>query len=210
MEHRVQKPRNNTIWRRTVLCVLSFILVGALGVIPQALAEFEPSVLGVGRIQSISPADSPVSTQERFVPEATMTPGTSGINQLTTPLEREIPVANYGRDVYGVVANSPIGVWQTGYASAYGPSNAGRWTASGTELTDDSLGVAVDISWGYQLGRTVQVSYGTVTITTTIVDTGMMFAHGRVLDLQPGVWKAFGFSDEYDWGVRLVDWRFVD
>ena len=31
----------------------------------------------------------------------------------------------------------------------------------------------------------------------------------RVLDLQPGVWKAFGFSSCNDWGLRTVSYRFL-
>jgi hypothetical protein len=31
----------------------------------------------------------------------------------------------------------------------------------------------------------------------------------RALDLQPGVFKAFGFSTCDDWGVREVQYRFL-
>ena len=31
----------------------------------------------------------------------------------------------------------------------------------------------------------------------------------RVLDLQPGVWKAFGFSSCNAWGLRTVSYRFL-
>jgi hypothetical protein len=33
--------------------------------------------------------------------------------------------------------------------------------------------------------------------------------YGRSLDLQPGVWRAFGFASEFDWGVRTVNWRVI-
>jgi len=99
--------------------------------------------------------------------------------------------------------------WQTGLASAYGPDNAGANTATGEQLTDTSMGVAVPISQSYLLGKTIEIKYGSTVITTVINDTGG-FGGDRVLDLQPGIWKAFGFSNEYTWGVRTVQYRILN
>ena len=107
--------------------------------------------------------------------------------------------------------------WFTGYASAYGGEsdpttpNPGI-TATGAVCDDWSMGVAVPMSWSnYRMyfGRTVEINYGGMTVIATVNDCGYMGGGSRSLDLQPGVFKAFGFDDCYAWGVRMVSYRFL-
>ncbi len=58
-------------------------------------------------------------------------------------------------------------------------------------------------------GRTVEISYGGKTVYAVVNDCGYMGGGSRVLDLQPGVWKAFGFSSCAEWGLRTVSYRFL-
>lgn len=103
------------------------------------------------------------------------------------------------------------GEWMIGMASAYSvdSNTGGNATASGDELTDDSMSVAVPLSQRYLLGRSVQIRYGGKTITAVANDVGGFAAYGRVLDLAGGCWKAFGCSSASDWGVRAVQYRFL-
>lgn len=106
--------------------------------------------------------------------------------------------------------------WRTGLASAYGGSsdpstpNPGS-TATGAVCDDWSMGVAVPLAWGPQAyyGRQVEISYGGHTVVATVNDCGGMGGGERHLDLQPGVFKAFGFATCNDWGVREVQYRFL-
>lgn len=109
------------------------------------------------------------------------------------------------------------GGWQTGVASAYGGStdpytpNPGT-TATGAVCDDFSMGVAVPMAWPnywQYYGRKVEISYGGMTVIATVNDCGYMGGGSRSLDLQPGVWKAFGFSSCTDWGLRTVNYRFL-
>lgn len=101
--------------------------------------------------------------------------------------------------------------WMVGYASAYSLADNTGWsaTASGEELTDDSVTVAVPASQSYLLGRSVEISYNGITITARVTDTGGFARYGRVLDLAGGCWKAFGFDSPNAWGVRMVSYRFL-
>lgn len=107
--------------------------------------------------------------------------------------------------------------WKTGVASAYGGSsdastpNPGT-TATGAICNDSSMGVAVPMSWpNYRsyLGHAVEIKYGGKTVIATVNDCGYMGGGSRALDLQPGVFKAFGFSTCQAWGVRTVSYRFL-
>ena len=102
-------------------------------------------------------------------------------------------------------------------ASAYGGKtdpntpNPGT-TATGAVCNDSSMGVAVPMSLsGYRklFGRTVEISYGGKTVYATVNDCGGLGGGSRALDLQPGVWKAFGFSSCKAWGLRTVSYRFL-
>lgn len=107
--------------------------------------------------------------------------------------------------------------WKTGLASAYGGSsdpytpNPGV-TATGAVCDDNSWGVAIPMSWSnYRsyFGRAVEVNYGGKTIVTTINDCGGLSGGARSLDLQPGVFKAFGFKTCQAWDVRTVSYRIL-
>lgn len=107
--------------------------------------------------------------------------------------------------------------WRTGIASAYGGSsdkntpNPGT-TATGAVCNDHSMGVAVPMSWpNYRsyLGRKVEIRYGGKTVIATVNDCGGMGGGSRSLDLQPGVFKKFGFSTCQAWGLRTVSYRFL-
>ncbi len=113
-------------------------------------------------------------------------------------------------------ADSSTG-WKSGSASAYGGStdpstpNPG-YTATGAICNDSSMGVAVPMSMpGYRslLGRSVEIKYNGKTVIARINDCGSMGGGSRVLDLQPGVFKALGFSSCQAWGVRTVQYRIL-
>jgi len=103
------------------------------------------------------------------------------------------------------------GEWMIGSASAYSPESntGGNATASGEILSESSVSVAVPASQRYLLGRTVQIRWNGKTVNAKVTDTGGFAAYGRVLDLAPGVYKAFGFSSANAWGVRAVQYRFL-
>lgn len=96
--------------------------------------------------------------------------------------------------------------WLSGTASAYGGSSdpgCGTRTATGAAVSDWSMGVAVPMSMpGYRsyLGRQVEISYGGKSVIATVNDCGGMGGGSRVLDLQPGVFKALGASTCNGWG----------
>ena len=107
--------------------------------------------------------------------------------------------------------------WTSGLASAYGGSsdpytpNPGT-TATGAVCDDNSMGVAIPKSWPNRssyYGRAVEIKYGGKTVVATINDCGGLSGGARHLDLQPGVFKAFGFSTCQAWGVRTVSYRIL-
>ena len=55
----------------------------------------------------------------------------------------------------------------------------------------------------------MQISYDGMTVYAVINDCGGMGGGSRSLDLQPGVWKAFGYSSCDDWGLRTVSYRIL-
>lgn len=112
---------------------------------------------------------------------------------------------------------SPSAGWKTGVASAYGGSsdkgtpNPGT-TATGAICNDTSMGVAIPMAWSnYRsyFGHAVEIKYGGKTVIATINDCGGMGGGSRSLDLQPGVFKAFGFSTCQAWGLRTVSYRIL-
>ena len=111
----------------------------------------------------------------------------------------------------------PSSGWQTGVASAYGGSsdpntpNPGR-TATGAICDDNSMGVAVPMAWSnywQYYGHAVEINYGGRSVIATINDCGGMGGGSRSLDLQPGVFKALGFSTCQAWGIRTVSYRIL-
>lgn len=117
----------------------------------------------------------------------------------------------------GSSSQAPSGSgWKTGVASAYGgstdPSTPGTTTANGSTVSDSSMGVAIPMSWpNYRsyFGRTVEIVYNGRTVYATVNDCGYMGGGSRSLDLQPGVFKAFGYQSCMSWGVRTVQYRFL-
>ena len=106
--------------------------------------------------------------------------------------------------------------WHVGLASAYGGDSddmtpKDELTATGTVCDDWSVGVAVPLAWGPSkyYGRSVEISYNGQSIIAPVVDCGDMDSGRRALDLQPGVFKAFGCTTCDDWGVREVYYRFL-
>ena len=115
----------------------------------------------------------------------------------------------------GTVGDDAI-EWQTGLASAYGGESDDMTpnpskTATGTICDDWSVGVAVPMTWdtSQYYGRYVEISYGGQSLIAPVVDCGDMDGGRRALDLQPGVFKAFGCYTCEDWGVREVLYRFL-
>ncbi len=126
-------------------------------------------------------------------------------NQSSSSSQPSNPSATDGSEV------KDDGEWMIGSASAYSPESntGGNATASGETLTESSMSVAVPASQRYLLGRTVQIRWNGKTVNAKVTDTGGFAAYGRVLDLAPGVYKAFGFSSANAWGVRAVQYRFL-
>ncbi len=104
--------------------------------------------------------------------------------------------------------------WSQGPASAYGGATdpgCGSTTATGARVTESSMGVAIPMAWGRRdlLGHKVMIAYGNKVVTATINDVGGMGGGSRHLDLQPGVFRAFGYSSCNSWGVRTVKYKIL-
>ena len=112
---------------------------------------------------------------------------------------------SYGVDTSG---------WSSGVASAYGGATdpgCGTITANGSYVSESSMGVAIPLSWNRRdlLGHTVLISYGGKTVTAVINDLGGMGGGSRSLDLQPGVFRAFGADSCNGWGLRTVQYKIL-
>lgn len=211
---------------RVVLRTLSIILALAVALSclystsPRAYANFSSDsadqVIGVGRIQSSSttPAEQPSSATHFEAPIQLVAEPVESVIQLAQPMEREIENPEGAIESVSLIqrfGEPDENGWWHHLATTYGPSDNGRWTALGTELTLTSMGVAVNNSNMDLLGRWIYISYGDVTLKVQIVDTGMYSPDGRIFDLQPGIVTAFGApTPEFGWGVRWVSWRFAD
>lgn len=124
--------------------------------------------------------------------------------------EEEAAKAAESQVSYGVDTTG----WSTGVASAYGGATdpgCGTITANGSYVSESSMGVAIPLAWGRRdlLGHTVLISYGGQTVTAVINDLGGMGGGSRSLDLQPGVFRAFGFSSCNGWGLRTVQYKIL-
>ena len=113
-------------------------------------------------------------------------------------------------------SESVAGGWQSGIASAYGGSSDETDdptvpTATGDYVDDYSMGVAVPMAWGAEnyYGRSVEITYNGHTVVATVNDCGGMGGGSRSLDLQPGVFKALGYDECDEWGLREVQYRFL-
>lgn len=147
-------------------------------------------------------AEAQTQTDASSTPDSSSSSSSPNTPSASTPSN---PSATDGSEV------KSDGEWMIGMASAYSIDNntGGNATASGDELTDDSMSVAVPLSQRYLLGRSVQIRYNGKTITAVVNDVGGFAAYGRVLDLAGGCWKAFGCSSAGEWGVRAVQYRFL-
>ena len=109
----------------------------------------------------------------------------------------------------------PGGEWQVGMASAYGGSSdpsSGHTTATGETVDDWSMGVAVPMSlpnYRQYFGHQILIKVGGTIVTAKVNDCGYMGGGSRALDLQPGVFKAFGYGSCQAWGVRQVEYRIL-
>ena len=164
-----------------------------------ALDELNAQIAAQAAAEAAAQAQTEAQTQAQS--QAASSP-TASAPAASTPSN---PSATDGSEV------KSDGEWMIGMASAYSvdSNTGGNATASGDELTDDSMSVAVPLSQRYLLGRSVQIRYGGKTITAVVNDVGGFAAYGRVLDLAGGCWKAFGCSSASDWGVRAVQYRFL-
>lgn len=113
-------------------------------------------------------------------------------------------------------ANKPTnnnGTWLSGHCSAYGGATdpgTGNTTATGAAVTEDSMGVAMPLNLAPKYyGRRVQLSYGGKKVVAVVNDCGGFGSTGRIFDLQPGIWRAFGFSSCNAWGDRVVQYRWL-
>lgn len=188
-------------------------LQGAQGEYASMVEELQRKI-EEAEAQGSAPAE-PVAVDESNT--NTVRPGDRMTDVAPDPSPSPAPDGGSGSDPAPEPAPDPGAGWSTGIASAYGGStdpytpNPGT-TATGAVCDDWSMGVAVPMAWPrywQYYGRTVEISYGGMTVLATVNDCGYMGGGSRVLDLQPGVWKAFGFSSCNDWGLRTVSYRFL-
>lgn len=188
-------------------------LQGAQGEYASMVEELQRKI-EEAEAQGSAPAE-PVAVDESNT--NTVRPGDQMTDVAPDPSPSPAPDGGSGSDPAPEPAPDPGAGWSTGIASAYGGStdpytpNPGT-TATGAVCDDWSMGVAVPMAWPrywQYYGRTVEISYGGMTVLVTVNDCGYMGGGSRVLDLQPGVWKAFGFSSCNDWGLRTVSYRFL-
>lgn len=188
-------------------------LQGAQGEYASMLEELQRKI-EEAEAQGSAPAE-PVAVDESNT--NTARPGDQITDVAPDPSPSPAPDDGSGSDPAPAPAPDPGAGWSTGIASAYGGStdpytpNPGT-TATGAVCDDWSMGVAVPMAWPrywQYYGRTVEISYGGMTVLATVNDCGYMGGGSRSLDLQPGVWKAFGYSSCNDWGLRTVSYRFL-
>ena len=188
-------------------------LQGAQGEYASMVEELQRKI-EEAEAQGSAPAE-PVAVDESNT--NTSRPGDQMTEIAPDPSPSPAPDGGSGSDPAPKPAPDPGVGWSTGVASAYGGStdpstpNPGI-TATGAVCDDWSMGVAVPMAWPrywQYYGRTVEISYGGMTVLATVNDCGYMGGGSRSLDLQPGVWKAFGFSSCNDWGLRTVSYRFL-
>lgn len=167
-----------------------------------ALDELNAQIAAQQAAEAATEAQAQAQADASSTPDSSSSSSSPNTPSASTPSN---PSATDGSEV------KSDGEWMIGMASAYSIDNntGGNATASGDELTDDSMSVAVPLSQRYLLGRSVQIRYNGKTITAVVNDVGGFAAYGRVLDLAGGCWKAFGCSSAGEWGVRAVQYRFL-
>lgn len=173
-----------------------------------ALDELNAQIAAQQAAEAAAKAQAEADAQAKTQAGASSTPDSSSSS--SSPSTPSASTASNPSATDGSEVKSD-GEWMIGMASAYSvdSNTGGNATASGDELTDDSMSVAVPLSQRYLLGRSVQIRYNGKTITAVVNDVGGFAAYGRVLDLAGGCWKAFGCSSAGEWGVRAVQYRFL-
>ena len=99
--------------------------------------------------------------------------------------------------------------WLVGQASGYDVASSSTLTRSGRAFDDDCVTVAVPEGMEDLLGHPVIIVYDNMVVVATVTDTGGFAKYGRALDLGGGVFKAFGYDDIWEWGVREVHYKFL-
>ena len=143
----------------------------------------------------------------------------------------DIPTERHDTDVEGAIDEIRANIdaeyaesydpklnWEYGTASAYGGYGDddiidNRVTATGDDITEETIGVALPIAYGnveQYYGKTIFIRYNDIVVEAVINDCGYMENGTRTLDLQPGVFRQFGYDNCNDWGVRLVEYAIVD
>jgi len=195
--------------------IVSFLAAVLLFTNASAFAEFAiggARTLGVGRIQSsTATATDNVAPVERLVlPSNDVQPASIGETVLATPIDRDVTLSDPAPVIVADAGSTGTeGEWQSGLASAYGLTDGSSpYVAYGEDvITEDSFGVAVPYGHSYLYGRYMEIEYNGIVVVAYINDTGSFGSIGRSLDLQPGIFRAFGFENEDDWGVRTVRFR---
>lgn len=188
----------------------------AQGVVNRVSSELEENK---DKLDALKKQAEEIKRQEAQVVKASKIPseGTKPSNKNSSSNSSSNKTSSSSNSTSGESTNTSGREWREGSASAYGGSTdpntpLGNPTANGSAVTENSMGVAIPMSWpNYKdyFGRRVEIVYGGKTVYATVNDCGGMKGGARVLDLQPGVFKAFGATSCYDWGVRTVKFRFL-
>lgn len=121
----------------------------------------------------------------------------------------KIGVLNPAKSTQLVMIDTEGEGWQVGEASGYDIESSSTLTRSGRSFDDDCVTVAVPEGMEELLGHPVVIVYDNMVVVATVTDTGGFAKYGRCLDLGGGVFKAFGFDDIWEWGVREVRYKFL-
>lgn len=101
--------------------------------------------------------------------------------------------------------------WSAGFAGTYGWGQQSI-SATGTVINDYSTGIAIPTSvenFSSYFGATVEILIGGKTTLAVINDCFVDSSNSRIVDLQPGVCKALGFSSPAAFGRRAVSIRLL-
>jgi len=222
-----------------IIAALALALLFVTGVFNRAQGtdEVDSSTIGIGATQAQAVTTLPdqrfmptanayetaaTATSERSItvhdPSPVVVPlAVDTTNEETMIKAREVATLNPLPTAPRVSPDLNDGTWSSGVASAYnissnddGNGNFGVTdTASGVDLTNSSVTVAVPQENPELLGSAVEICYNGDVVIATVTDVGGFGPMGRVLDLAPGTYKAFGFSSASDWGTREVYYRFL-
>lgn len=192
------------------------VVASATAALASAQADYS-SQLAALQAQAAALAQSEAANSESSDNSASSDSGATNAATSTDSSSSDSGDTGTSSDSGSTSSDSSTGSWLSGIASAYGGSTdsstgAISYTATGAICDDSSMGVAVPMSlanYRSYFGRTVEIVYNGMTVYATVNDCGYMGGGSRVLDLQPGVWRAFGFSSCNAWGLRTVKYRFL-